>query len=175
MGRNIRCVDTICDGCHVVFQRDSREFNRSVKNKTKQYCSRTCFQASNCHQVNVQCANCNTSVMRKRSDVKKSKNSFCSRSCSISYSNKSRVGELHPSYKEVPGAYNYRERALDFYGAFCAICGYDTKAALHVHHIDENRNNNLLANLIVLCPTHHVEVHLGLSKLPSNNKDLCRG
>jgi len=42
----------------------------------------------------------------------------------------------------------------------CARCGWDEcSATLHVHHIDQDWQNNATQNLVVLCPTCHVEVH----------------
>lgn len=35
----------------------------------------------------------------------------------------------------------------------CNICGY--KLTINIHHIDSNRQNGNLNNLIVLCPNHH--------------------
>lgn len=32
---------------------------------------------------------------------------------------------------------------------------------LDVHHIDSNRNNNVLDNLVILCPLHHATVTRG--------------
>ena len=54
---------------------------------------------------------------------------------------------------------NYRKIALPYYGNFCAICKYDK--IVNVHHIDGDRSNNKINNLIVLCPNHHAEVHKG--------------
>lgn len=42
----------------------------------------------------------------------------------------------------------------------CIICGY--KISTDVHHIDENKKNNNPNNLILACPNHHREIHLGL-------------
>jgi hypothetical protein len=39
----------------------------------------------------------------------------------------------------------------------CVVCG-ETKVVA-VHHFDENHENNDPANLIPLCPTHHVYAH----------------
>jgi len=42
----------------------------------------------------------------------------------------------------------------------CVICGY--KISTDVHHWDGNKKNNNSNNLVLLCPNHHREVHLGL-------------
>jgi len=39
----------------------------------------------------------------------------------------------------------------------CAYCGYEN--ITDVHHWDENRKNNHLSNLVLLCPNHHRELH----------------
>ncbi len=42
----------------------------------------------------------------------------------------------------------------------CSKCGYDKyPMLLERHHIDHDRSNNDLSNLLVLCPTCHDEVH----------------
>jgi chromosome segregation protein len=47
----------------------------------------------------------------------------------------------------------------------CERCKYSKiPEVLHVHHKDRNRNNNIIENLEVLCPTCHEEEHY-------NNKD----
>lgn len=52
--------------------------------------------------------------------------------------------------------YKYYTKARAHYGNKCMDCGWDTHPeVLQVHHVDENRKNNKLNNLMVLCPTCH--------------------
>jgi len=44
-------------------------------------------------------------------------------------------------------------------GHSCAIKGCDEHTYLEIHHIDENRENNTLDNLILLCDKHHKMAH----------------
>jgi hypothetical protein len=39
----------------------------------------------------------------------------------------------------------------------CVICGFDK--VVDLHHLDENKKNNSLSNLIGLCPNHHQMLH----------------
>jgi hypothetical protein len=112
--------------------------------------------------LKVKCANCGKEVNRAPFELKKSKSgrAFCSSSCSSTYNNRFRVGEANPNWNG--GTSNYRQRAIECYGAFCAVCGYDVEEVLIVHHLDNDRQNNDITNLVVLCPTHHVEYHIGI-------------
>jgi len=39
----------------------------------------------------------------------------------------------------------------------CLICGFDK--IVDLHHLDENKQNNSIENLIGLCPNHHQMLH----------------
>jgi len=55
-----------------------------------------------------------------------------------------------------------RWRALEEANFMCTACGYNKiEGVLEVHHIDGDRRNNVLSNLLVLCPTCHKEQHYG--------------
>jgi len=49
----------------------------------------------------------------------------------------------------------YRKLAFKNYEALCAHCGFGIEAVLEVAHIDCDRANNALSNLVILCPTCH--------------------
>ncbi len=50
---------------------------------------------------------------------------------------------------------NYRKLAFASYPPVCAHCGYGIKDVLEVAHIDCNRANNAVSNLVILCPNCH--------------------
>lgn len=164
MARNIKYIEFTCDGCGGIGKKDSRDYNRNLKEGTLQYCSQKCFQNSRRTSVKIPCANCGAIVEKRQNVLKRASNCFCSRSCNISFNNRKRLGILHPLYKAEDST-NYRLKALQHYGAKCAVCDYAIEQVLHVHHRDEDRSNNKLSNLIVLCPTHHVEAHVGILDL----------
>ena len=50
---------------------------------------------------------------------------------------------------------NYRKLAFDHYPPICAYCGFGIPEFLEVAHLDGNKDNNELGNLVILCPNCH--------------------
>ena len=50
---------------------------------------------------------------------------------------------------------NYRRLAFGHYDPLCAHCGFGIAAVLEVAHIDCDRANNDISNLVILCPNCH--------------------
>ena len=50
---------------------------------------------------------------------------------------------------------DYRKIAFDSYDPLCAHCGFGVPAVLEVAHVDGDRTNNAVENLVILCPNCH--------------------
>lgn len=61
---------------------------------------------------------------------------------------------------------NYRKLAFDHYEQLgqivCAHCGFGIRDVLEVAHLDCDRSNNDVSNLVILCPTCHKMLDLDL-------------
>ena len=72
--------------------------------------------------------------------------------------------EKEPPIRTATGV-NYRKVALKKYRPFCAHCGHGCfgfPQVLEVGHVDHNRANNAVSNLVLLCLTCHKMYDLGL-------------
>jgi len=58
----------------------------------------------------------------------------------------------------------YREKCLNKKGEYCHVC--ESTNDIRVHHIDGDRENNEIANLIPLCRTCHAKVHTKTDQTP---------
>ena len=105
------------------------------------------------------CDYCNKEYTRAFSKAKKSKHgfNFCSRTC------KDKAQQIESGDKFIsmrPKHYNldnnYRKKAFKYYEHKCAICDWnEDEDMLEVHHIDEDRSNNSINNLLILCSICH--------------------
>lgn len=103
-----------------------------------------------------ECALCHKKIVRLRSEIEGNKTGlfFCSQTCGNRYKN------LQIKRNDSAA---YRRNAFEAYPHKCAICGWDAdERILEVHHIDENRENNKLENLAILCPICHKKLTLHL-------------
>ena len=164
-----------CNRCGKSTQVDTRKYNLYLKRGYNFYCE-------DCKSIRTQiehtCAHCGKVFTRIKS-AKKSKSGlyFCSQSCAASYNNSAyRTGENNPNW--LGGSYkgsSYGNIAFRSYAHKCAMCGLEEDCCLQVHHIDENRENSSLDNLIILCANCHSRVHRGGYKITQdilNNREL---
>ena len=110
----------------------------------------------NCKYIDLVCEECGKPIHKLKSKI--AKHNFCSQLCGNRYKNRNTTN--------IEDSTAYRRNAFAKYDHKCAICGWNKdERVLEVHHIDENRNNNNIDNLIILCPTCHKFLTLHLYDL----------
>lgn len=157
----MKTVSRICEYCKENFIVEMRYVRRGQG----KYCNLKCSGAAHGEKVkgelNTHCSWCNKLYHKKPSTKKLSKSGlyFCSRKCKDEAQKIDGLKELHlPHYNN--GSTNYRTKALREYLNECKRCGWkQVPKILQVHHIDENRSNNDITNLEILCPNCHAEHH----------------
>lgn len=89
---------------------------------------------------------------------------YCSRECQFKYHSRPSgltyklVKENPTKFKYTNGA-GYRHKIGTDLADNCKCCGELKLSRLHVHHLDHNRLNNQLDNLVVLCRPCHLREH----------------
>lgn len=122
----------------------------------------------NCYVTKEQfsCAYCGKEFFRQQSQIKRNKSGYyyCSIECGNRHKN-----QLRKESGEWDNSVNYRKKALEEYSHECFVCGWkEDPRILEVHHIDENRENNYVENLCILCPNCHKKITLGYYILVGN-------
>lgn len=152
-------IELICDYCGKNFKLSKTLYNKRLKRNKNFYCSRECSYKNRENKIEIECFSCGRKFYTNPHRLKQSKSGrkFCSKSCSNSYNNTLRKKESLNTYRRI---------AFEEYEHKCKICGWkEDERILEVHHIDENRKNNKLNNLIILCPTCHKYLTLHLKSL----------
>lgn len=123
------------------------------------YCSRTCSDVGRRRGKIIKCTQCqkNFYAIPKQMRGSKSGIHFCSRLCYLKYKAHYLDREGHPMWKTGENSYLLLMRRKK--EQFCRRCGIKNKRVLVVHHVDRNRKNNVLSNLVWLCRNCHHLVH----------------
>lgn len=159
-------IDTACSWCGKGFKATPRP----KKHTGPRFCCRECYAAHRSHNIRGErspswtggpvgcvCLHCGNSFFRSKSAIENGSGKFCCMQCYSEHY----VGERHPCYlgnpREYPPGWNegLRGRIRERDGHVCFLCGGRGKRALSIHHIDYNRNNLSLNNLIALCDPCH--------------------
>lgn len=152
-GRRRKAIRVNCYCCEKSFLKQKRSVKRI------NYCSKKCSSQNRRNQQKIKCDNPNCNALFERVNNKiKSTYNFCSRKCkdeSQKVENNSNYTLKH--YKD--GSTTYRKKAFEYYPPCCYVCKEWDKDILIVHHIDEDRNNNEIENLVILCVNDHLKVH----------------
>lgn len=156
-------MEVQCNCCNKIFEVDTRKYNSYKKHGWNFYCP-DCKNIGRRKRVIIKCSNCGKEIERIISaSTSKYGNLFCSKSCAASFNNSHyRLGENNPNFIDGNNKGKvYLTQAFRTYQHKCAMCNLDEECCLHVHHIDGNRLNNDINNLIILCANCHNRVHRG--------------
>lgn len=132
-----------CKFCKKMFYASRKALEKQT------YCSMECRNKARENKIIKICLNC-----KKEFKVKKSMERirYCSKKCSYIYKR---------SLKDYDGALRIkRDMKRDGLIKECYKCGYNIHPEILVtHHIDRDRNNNVLENIAILCPNCHSKEH----------------
>ncbi len=124
------------------------------------FCSATCQYASARKGKVIQCSVCGIDAYKKPKALERSKSGkfFCGKSCQTKWRNGEFIQEKHPNWKGGRNAYRSvmsRSKVMKQ----CLLCLTKDERVLAVHHIDKDRKNNNIENLVWLCHNCHHLVH----------------
>jgi hypothetical protein len=125
------CYLIICDNCGKLHYKAQCEIIRGLRRNKRFFCSQECNYAYNYTKQEVACANCDTTFYKIPSQIAKTNNNFCSKSCAATYNNKHKrfgtrrsklenliEGMLLAEYPKITFACNQKDiigSELDFY------------------------------------------------------------
>lgn len=131
-----------------------------LKNGSGKFCSRICSSLAKRKGKNIKCFSCGKEAYKPLKDLNnsKSKNYFCSKKCSLSWNNSLHFGDNSVNWKG--GRFSYKKilERTDL-PKRCVLCEKNNIKILSVHHLDQNRSNNDVKNLVWLCQNCHFLVH----------------
>lgn len=124
------------------------------------FCSVICRGLFQRKGKEVKCYTCGKEIYKSLRDIKRSKsgNFFCNRTCSNVWIGKQQRTENNPNWAGGESSCRVilnRENSKQT----CVLCGKNDARILCVHHIDKDRENNSIKNLMWLCRNCHFLVH----------------
>lgn len=95
-------IKLICTICKNEFKVTKNLYNDTFKGKgVLNFCSQKCNGKFQFKSIECTCLNCNKIFFKKRSQIKKSPNNFCSKSCAVTYNNKNKTKGNRRSKLEI--------------------------------------------------------------------------
>lgn len=148
--------DVVCSFCNRKFKRKESQ----IKSAIRHYCSVYCSEQGRKRGKIVRCFVCKKTTYKKLKALKLSKSGeyFCSHKCSNIFIGRGQRAENHPNW--AGGIFSYKNllKRTDLKKE-CILCGKNDSRILCVHHLDKDRGNNKISNLVWLCRNCHFLVH----------------
>lgn len=117
-------------------------------------------------RLNVSCDGCGKTIERIITRVRKT--NFCCMDCMGNY----RKGEKHPAWKGDAAkrkgwwrsqfGESFRKKIYAIFNYTCPFC--DKRSGFDIHHINYNKTENDLSNLVLLCHNHHPQTNYNRQK-----------
>jgi hypothetical protein len=103
-----------CSHCQAEFLKLEKTYKNSLRTKadSKFYCSSKCQWDSQITRVKVNCKNCNIEFEKVQSQIKRTKNHFCSRSCGAIYNNTISPKRSHNNSCRICGKRTEKSKAV---------------------------------------------------------------
>ncbi len=142
------------------------------------YCSHACFY-SDTNKIKKICTVCKKEFFVSPSSLKyRRTGDFCSYKCRGKY----QTADKNPQYVDGRSSLIYsrefqnrmRKAVNKIYKDKCQICGKVKAFRRAVHHIDFDRNNDSLDNLILYCQKCHSDLHGVLSKNVKQKRKISK-
>jgi hypothetical protein len=131
------------------------------------FCSSKCQYEAQKRGKFIACHICGEKTWKAPKQMKHSKSGkfFCSKSCQTLWRNKEFKGPRHHNWKGGENIHHKKFLIENNIELICKICGTEDERILAVHHLDKNRKNNKIENLIFLCHNCHHLVHCHNTKV----------
>lgn len=125
------------------------------------YCSKECASLGRRKGKYINCEICKKEVWKMPKALAHSKSGkyFCSKSCQTHWRNTTYVGPRHGNWKDGRSIHYRNFLIKSNILKICKRCEIEDFRLLSVHHIDENRKNNNIKNLVWLCYNCHFLIH----------------
>lgn len=140
-----------CKNCFTQF------ISKKLPKRPQKFCSRVCSVKSRSTKIERKCKECHGifQIVPSRIHDTPTRGQFCSNDCRIKNWNTNSL------QTQCPGS--YRENAWKTYEKKCYDCGITDQRILVIHHIDGNRKNGKIENLIPVCHNCHCIRHIVLT------------
>jgi endogenous inhibitor of DNA gyrase (YacG/DUF329 family) len=142
-----------CDFCSKKFYKKPSQIKLCLRN----FCSNECSHKARRSGKIKKCHICKKEAYKELRYLKQSR-FFCSKKCQMIWLSSHYKGKNHPNW--TTGESSYKEAMVQ--GSKikqCIICSKDDQRILSVHHLDQNRKNNILENLVWVCRNCHHLIH----------------